>query len=90
MPVDLGGKSIGGVFRDVFPGSIINAGGYDAPGAAKAVAGGDAEAVAFGRWFISNPDLPERVRRGVDLTPYNRDTFYGGDAKGYTDYPFAK
>ena len=88
-PVDLGGKSIGGVFRDVFPGAIINAGGYDGPGAARAVARREAEAVAFGRWFISNPDLPERIRRGVELTPYDRSTFYGGDGKGYTDYPFA-
>jgi len=90
QPVDLGGKSIGGVFRDVFPGAIINAGGYDGPGAARAVARGEAEGVAFGRWFISNPDLPERIRRGVELHPYDRTTFYGGDAKGYTDYPVAK
>jgi N-ethylmaleimide reductase len=53
------------------------------------VESGEADAVAFGRWFISNPDLPDRLHRGVALTPYDRSTFYGGDAKGYTDYPFA-
>ena len=87
--VDLGGKSVGGVFRDVFPGSIIAASGYDGPDAARVVDTGEADAVAFGRWFISNPDLPERLRRGIELAPYDRDTFYGGDAAGYTDYPGA-
>jgi N-ethylmaleimide reductase len=43
--------------------------------------------VAFGRSFISNPDLPERFRRGWPLNPYDRATFYGGDARGYIDYP---
>jgi N-ethylmaleimide reductase len=43
--------------------------------------------VAFGRLFIANPDLPERIRRGASLNRYDRTTFYGGDARGYTDYP---
>lgn len=42
--------------------------------------------VAFGRMFISNPDPPHRLRNGSPLTPYDRSTFYGGDARGYTDY----
>jgi 2,4-dienoyl-CoA reductase-like NADH-dependent reductase (Old Yellow Enzyme family) len=46
------------------------------------------DAVAFGRIFISNPDLPLRLRHGYPLTPYDRKTFYGGDVAGYTDYPF--
>ena len=50
------------------------------------VAAGRADAIAFGRYFISNPDLPERIRRGADFTPYNRPTFYGGAEAGYTDY----
>ena len=45
--------------------------------------------VAFGRLFIANPDLPERLQSGVSLNPYNRATFYGGGEKGYTDYPRA-
>ena len=47
-----------------------------------------ADLVAFGRPFISNPDLVERLRPGAPLTPANHETFYGGGAEGYTDYPF--
>jgi N-ethylmaleimide reductase len=46
-----------------------------------------ADAVAFGRKFIANPDLPERFRRGAPLNQPDRSTFYGGGEKGYTDYP---
>ncbi|KAI5807021.1 hypothetical protein EDC01DRAFT_10284 [Geopyxis carbonaria] len=46
-----------------------------------------ADAVVFGRYFISNPDLPERLANGWPLTPYNRDTFYTHEKEGYTDYP---
>ena len=66
---------------------LITAGGFDGPGAKAAVEAGDADAIAFGRMFISNPDLPERIRTGAELTPYVRRTFSGGDAAGYTDYP---
>ena len=52
-----------------------------------AIRDGHADAIAFGRIFISNPDLPRRLQRGFPLTPYNRATFYGGDVAGYTDYP---
>ena len=41
-----------------------------------------------GRYFLANPDLPERIRLGLPLNDYDRDTFYTFDAKGYTDYPF--
>ena len=51
------------------------------------MAGGHADAVAFGRFFISNPDLPERIRLDAPLTPYHRPTFYTPGPKGYTDYP---
>ncbi|KAI9746103.1 MAG: Chanoclavine-I aldehyde reductase fgaOx3 [Claussenomyces sp. TS43310] len=48
-------------------------------------------AVVFGRYFISNPDLPFKLREGIPLTPYNRDTFYKVKSpEGYTDYPFSK
>jgi 2,4-dienoyl-CoA reductase-like NADH-dependent reductase (Old Yellow Enzyme family) len=49
---------------------------------------GDADLVAFGRHFIANPDLPKRIKLRLPLNPYDRKTFYGGDAHGYTDYPF--
>jgi 2,4-dienoyl-CoA reductase-like NADH-dependent reductase (Old Yellow Enzyme family) len=54
------------------------------------VASGDADLVAFGRHFISNPDLPERLRRCLPLNRYDRTTFYGGDTRGYVDYPPAE
>ena len=55
--------------------------------AIEAVREGRADLVAFGRWFISNPDLVERLRRGAELNAFDRSTFYGGGEHGYTDYP---
>ena len=52
------------------------------------VAKGDADLVTFGRYFISNPDLPERIKLGLPLNTYERNTFYTFDARGYIDYPF--
>lgn len=80
-------RPVGSVFRGAFRGPIIAGGGYDGPGGAAAIGAGDADAIAFGRWFISNPDLPARLRVNGALNPYHRETFYGGGAKGYTDYP---
>ena len=47
-----------------------------------------ADAVAVGRLFLANPDLPKRWETGAELNEPNPDTFYGGGAEGYTDYPF--
>ena len=66
---------------------LITAGGFTGETADAAIRDGHADMVAFGRIFISNPDLPRRLQRGFPLTPYNRATFYGGDVAGYTDYP---
>ena len=77
------------LFRKQFSGSLISAGGYDRADAMHAVEADLADAVAFGRLFIANPDLPERLRLNQPLNHYDRQTFYGGDEKGYTDYPFA-
>jgi len=68
--------------------TLIAAGGFDKTSAQNAIAAGEADAVAFGRLFIANPDLPQRLRQGTALNPYERATFYGGGAAGYTDYPF--
>ena len=51
------------------------------------VESGQADAVAFGKPFISNPDLVRRLRENAELAPFNQKTFYGGGAEGYTDYP---
>jgi len=74
--------------RKIFKAKIIANGGFEPDTAAAAVAQGDADAIAFGRYFVSNPDLPRRIREGLPLAAYDRDTFYTFDAKGYTDYPF--
>lgn len=74
--------------RKLFTGKIIAAGGFDAAEAEAILEKGDADLVAFGRFFIANPDLPHRLRESLPLNPYDRSTFYGGDARGYIDYPF--
>jgi N-ethylmaleimide reductase len=75
------------LFRPIWKGVLITAGGFTGQTADAAIAAGHADAIAFGRIFISNPDLPRRLQRGFPLTPYNRATFYGGEEAGYTDYP---
>ncbi|MBN8938106.1 MAG: alkene reductase [Rhizobiales bacterium] len=73
--------------RKAFPGAYIANNGYTRDLAIEAIAEGRADAVAFGKAFIANPDLPERLRVGAPLNELERATLYGGDAKGYTDYP---
>jgi N-ethylmaleimide reductase len=75
------------LFRPIWSGVLISAGGFTGEAAEAAIAAGHADAIAFGRIFISNPDLPRRLQHGFPLTPYNRATFYGGEEAGYTDYP---
>jgi N-ethylmaleimide reductase len=75
------------LFRPIWDGKLITAGGFTGETANAAIAAGHADAIAFGRIFISNPDLPGRLAHGYPLTPYNRATFYSGEEAGYTDYP---
>lgn len=77
------------LFRKAFKGVFISAGGYNADNAKEMVESGSVDAVVFGRYYISNPDLPERIAQGLPLNKYDRATFYGGAEKGYTDYPYA-
>jgi N-ethylmaleimide reductase len=74
-------------FRKIFKGKIMAAGGFEPDSAEAIVKSGDADLVSFGRYFVSNPDLPFRIERGLPLNRYDRDTFYTFDARGYTDYP---
>ncbi len=74
--------------RQIFAGKIAAAGGFEPDSAEAIVEKGDADLVVFGRYFVSNPDLPDRIRRGWPLNAYDRKTFYTFDARGYTDYPF--
>lgn len=66
---------------------LILAGGFSGPSAEEAIRAGRADAIAFGRDFIANPDLPVRLKLGAPLNPYDRSTFYGGGTAGYVDYP---
>ncbi|KAK3027981.1 hypothetical protein RJ639_039334 [Escallonia herrerae] len=75
--------------RKAFNGTFISAGGYDREDGNKAVAENRTDLVAYGRWFLANPDLPKRFKLDAPLNKYNRDTFYTLDpVVGYTDYPF--
>jgi N-ethylmaleimide reductase len=76
------------LIRKHYKGTIIAAGGFKAHAAEAILQAGDADLVAFGRDFIANPDLPERLRLQLPLNPYDRPTFFGGTDVGYTDYPF--
>ena len=80
--------SAANMYRTDWSGVLITAGNFRGDSATEVIADGDADAVAFGRLFISNPDLPERLRTGHELTPYDRSTFYTQGETGYTDYPF--
>lgn len=76
-----------GALRSRYRGAWITNNGYDRAMAENAVASGRADLIAFGRPFISNPDLVERLRADSPLAQLNRATLYGGGAEGYTDYP---
>lgn len=78
--------SAAALFRKSFDGPLIASGGFNAASASRMLQDGHADAIAFGRAFIANPDLPQRLKTGSALTPYDRSTFYGGQARGYTDY----
>lgn len=73
--------------RALFPGAYIANNGYDRDMAIAAVETGRADAVAFGKLALANPDLAERLRQDAALNDADRATFYGGGAEGYTDYP---
>ncbi|NMT63020.1 alkene reductase [Marinobacter orientalis] len=73
-----------------FEGTYIGNGAYTAEEARKRISSGRCDLVTFGRPFIANPDLPERFRQNAELNKWDDSTFYGGDERGYTDYPTLK
>ncbi|VTN04948.1 N-ethylmaleimide reductase [Raoultella ornithinolytica] len=74
-------------WRDRFPGAIIGAGAYTVEKANDLIGKGLIDAVAFGRDYIANPDLVARLQHKAALNPQRPESFYGGGAEGYTDYP---
>lgn len=73
--------------RKRFSGTYIANNGYDLKLANEVLEKNKADLIAFGKLFISNPDLVERLKLGAPLNDFDKATFYGGGAKGYTDYP---
>lgn len=82
VPTDIKEK-----FRDLFGGTLILSGGYDAATAENDLAQGKADLIGVGRPFLANPDLPARWQRNAPLNDPDYDTFYTPGARGYTDYP---
>lgn len=76
--------------RKHFKGAYMANLGYDKARGNAAIASGYADCIAFGVPFLANPDLVERYRTNAPLNAADQNTFYGGDEKGYTDYPFLK
>lgn len=87
----VGGKPSSTAFRqqirEAYKGAIIICGEQTAESGEQLLTQGVADAIGFGRFYIANPDLVERFRLGAPLNQPDRHTFYGGGAKGYTDYP---
>ncbi|MFP4476258.1 MAG: alkene reductase [Desulfatibacillaceae bacterium] len=77
-----------GRLREKYDGIYVANGELDKAKAEKVLAEGHADAVMFGRLYLANPDLVERLKRDAPLNDWDQDTFYGGGEKGYTDYPF--
>ncbi|MEA2819375.1 MAG: N-ethylmaleimide reductase, partial [Bradyrhizobium sp.] len=75
------------LIRSKYRGTLIVAGGFQADTAARWLREGNTDLIAFGRKFIANPDLPERLRVGAPFNADDPTTYYGGGEKGYTDYP---
>jgi len=84
VPADFKGK-----LRAAFGGTFIASGGFDRASAEQALKEGRADLVAFGRAWLANPDLIERMKAGIKLNDPDPSTFYTPGAKGYTDYPRA-
>ena len=78
---------LGPTLKDVFGGVFVANEGFDRAAAEAAVAAGEADAVAFGKDYIANPDLPHRFALNAPLNAWNAETFYSEGPVGYTDYP---
>jgi N-ethylmaleimide reductase len=73
--------------REIFDGTFILNGGYDAKKGNEAIRNKDADLISYGSLFLANPDLPERFKKNAPLNSPDIKTYYAGEEKGYTDYP---
>ena len=78
---------LGPKLKAAFGGTYVVNEGFTQETGEMAVAAGEADAVAYGKLFLANPDLPRRFRRNAALNAWNATTFYGAGPEGYTDYP---
>jgi 2,4-dienoyl-CoA reductase-like NADH-dependent reductase (Old Yellow Enzyme family) len=83
----IGDDRLGPELKKAFGGVYIANEKMTKEAAEQLLAKGEADAVAWGQWFIANPDLPERLKRNAPLNPARPDKFYAPGAEGYTDYP---
>ncbi|MGD8533205.1 MAG: alkene reductase [Gammaproteobacteria bacterium] len=81
-------EAMSAIIRDAWKGALLICGGFSPEEAATWLSEDRMDAAVFGRLYISNPDLDERIRQGAALTAPDPETFYGGGEAGYTDYPF--
>ena len=77
-------------FRPIYKGTLMINAGFDQETANKVVSEGNADLVAFGKLYVSNPDLVERFETDYELAEWDSATFYTKGKKGYTDYPKMK
>ena len=82
-----GAGRIGPQLRKIFKGTYVANEGFDRESGNAAIAAGEADAVAYGRLFLANPDLPRRFALGAPLNAPDPATFYADSSAGYTDYP---
>ena len=76
-------------FRQIYKGHLMVNGEYDRESGEKELIDGNADSICYGRPFIGNPDLPERIRNGISWVEADTATFYSQGAEGYTTYPVA-
>jgi len=81
------GRNAIDLIRSAYPGTLLAVGGFTGPSGDEAIAAGRADAIVFGRPFVANSDLVERIAHDAPLNPLDPATLYGGGAHGYTDYP---
>ena len=87
VEAEVGDMRASSLLRDTFSGTLIVTGGLDLAKGEQLLEQGTADLVGYGKLYLANPDLPERFATGAALNDWDQATFYGGDEKGYTDYP---